>query len=158
VSTIIFFDKVVITSENDTTSLVMLGGGSNGGVVQQDSLPRLTAIAYLEGVALDPQPGFHWESSNPCVCAVDQAGNCTRVVNKDASSYDSQGLNSTGQLGGISRIRATAKRPNGDVTGCWGEISVVVQAQAPRMYHSTRGSTPANDSRSAGYFNLVGKG
>lgn len=173
----IFFDQVIVTSEDSTTSRVMLGapvGGLNEGVTTaaqgllvpsvapQTTLPQLIATAYLSGVALDPQPSFKWESSNPGVCAVDQNGNCTRVVNDNASSFDSNGGVSVGQIGGISNIRATALRPDGSVSGVWGEIPVAVQAQSPRQFSPvTRGiatfpaagySSPTSNPE---FFNLV---
>jgi hypothetical protein len=123
-------------------------------VAPQVTLPQLTATAYLDAVALDPQPGFLWESSNPGVCAVDQNGNCTRVVNNNAFSYDSNGGVSVGQLGGISNIRATALRPDGSVSGVWGEVTVAVQAQAARQ---SGGATPAarNAPSATGFYDLV---
>jgi hypothetical protein len=171
----IFFDQVIVMSEDSTASRVMLGapvGGLNEGVTTasqgllvpsvapQVTLPQLTATAYLDGVALDPQPSFKWESSNPGVCAVDQAGNCSRVVNDDASSFDSNGGVSVGQLGGISNIRATALRPDGSVSGVWGEVTVAVQAQAPRQfgvggYANPNPAGASSPSSATGFYGLV---
>jgi len=124
---------------------------------QQNSLPQLTATAYLNGVALSPQPSFKWESSNPDVCAVDQSGNCTRVTNSNASSFDSNGGVSVGQLGGISNIRATALRPDGSVSGVGGEITIVIQNCAARQFAPTGiFDAAANNSPSAnGFYDLV---
>ncbi|HEY1659983.1 MAG TPA: hypothetical protein VGG14_16640 [Candidatus Sulfotelmatobacter sp.] len=171
--TVIFFDTVKVTSQDSTTSRVMLGvpvGGLNEGVTTaqqgllvpsvapQTSLPQLTATAYLNGVPLSPQPNFLWESSNPCCCAVDQNGNCTRVSNPQASSFDSNGCVSTGQLGGLVQITATALRPDGSPSGVRGVIDIVVQAQAARQFGgpSQNGGPGADNAPSStGFYNLV---
>ena len=163
--TAIFFDRVTITSQDSTASRIMLGGSVSGLNVgsQQVTLPRLIATAYLKGVALSPQPSFKWFSSNPCVCAVDQNGNCTRVTNPNASSFDSNGGNSTGQLGGLVQIRAVALRPDGSESGVEGVINVTVQAAAAHqwveaVWPPSQSNTPrANNSpsSSAGFYNLV---
>lgn len=133
--TSIFFDKVIITSTNDTTARVMTGGSVGGlGTPEQDSCPQLTATAYLDGVALDPQPDFKWYSSNPCVCAVDQSGNCTRVTNREVQGFNSNGASTTGHIGGLSQIKAVALRPDGSESGVFGTINIAVQGQGFRQY------------------------
>jgi Bacterial Ig-like domain (group 2) len=132
----VFSNSVVITSQNKTTSRVMVGQTVEGaapvntGTAQQNTLPQLTATAYLNNVALNPQPSFKWYSSNPDVATVDQVGNVSRAVaNNNASSFDSNGAVSTGQLGGLVQIRAVALRPDGSESGVEGTINIAVQAQ-----------------------------
>jgi hypothetical protein len=82
----IIFDKVLIsqTGDNQTSTRVLTGSAVNNffadGTSYQTAFAQLVATAYLDGVALVSQPTFVWESSNPAVCSVDQAGNCTRVT------------------------------------------------------------------------------
>ena len=157
----IFFDRVVVTSVNATTDRTMLGGVV-GGSPAQDSIPQLTATAYLNGVALNPQPSFAWYSSNPNVATVDQSGNVTRTAaNPNALSYDSNGTVSTGQLGGLSRIRAVALLPNGAESGVEGYLDIVVQAPGFGPLGINTGGfgnpiQPAKSSTDAtGFYNLV---
>jgi hypothetical protein len=141
----IFFTSVVVTSGNNTTDRVMVGQTVKGqapvntGSVQATTLPQLTAQAYLDGTPV--AAAFFWESSNPAFAVVDQSGNVSRApapANSRSRSYDSNGGNTTGQLGGLSQIRATAKRPDGSLSGVWDEIAIAVQAQgfntAPLAY------------------------
>jgi hypothetical protein len=157
-------DQVVITQASDTggSSRVMNGDAVDGffadGTTFETSLNQLTASAYLRGV---PVAGvqFAWRSSNPCAIAVDNNGNCTRVTNANASSFDSDGCVSTGQLGGSAQIRAIALRADGSESGVEGLFNVCCQAQAFRQYAATRtNSATASGSiaGSANGYNLVG--
>jgi hypothetical protein len=155
-------DKVIVTSLNATTARVMTGGSVGGlGTPQQNSLPQLTATAYLDGVALDPQPSFKWYSSNPCVCFVDQSGNCTRVSNPNAPSFNSNGGNSTDQLGGLSQIRAVALRPDGSESGFFGVVTVAIQGHGFRQVPGNgsplgRIPVPSGSLNAPNGFSLVG--
>ncbi len=167
----IFFDTVIVTSEDSTTSRVMLGGSVsnlNDGVTtaqqgllvpsggQQNSLPQLTATAYLQDEVVEGI-SFLWESSNPCVCVVDQNGNCTRVTNSSASSYDSNGGVSTGQLGGLAQITATALRPDGSQSGVRRDDQYRCAGPSPRQYVDRNGNSGAASSPSSasGFYDLV---
>ena len=124
----IFFDRVIVSSSDSTTGRVLLGtsvGGLNKGVTTaqlgllvpsdapQASL-QLTAVAYLKGVALSPQPAFHWESSNPGVAAVSQSGLVSRVTNNQTLGFDSNGAANLSVQAGESFLGGypTLKRPH----------------------------------------------
>jgi hypothetical protein len=168
----IFFNSVIVTSSAGSApaNLVMLGtsvGDLNAGVTTsgqglllpsvtpQTTIPQLIATAYLFGEVVEGV-SFKWESSNPGICAVDQNGNCSRVVNDNASSFDSNGGVSVGQIGGISNIRATALRPDGSVSGVWGEVTVAVQAQSPRQFGGTNPGANSSPTSNPEFYNLVG--
>lgn len=127
------YNKIVISAGNLTTDLVMTGA-VEGGDPAETTLPQLTATAYQwtpagNGSPVDPQPTFKWVSSNPDVAAVDQSGNVTRTTaNPNASSFDSNGAPSVGQIGGLATIRAIALRGDGSES-VEGQIVISVQAQ-----------------------------
>lgn len=158
----VLFDKVVVsqTGDNGTSTRVMTGNAVGGyfadGTTYETTLAQLTAQAFLKGV-LVAGISFHWYSSNPDVCAVDKNGNCMRVTNANASSYDSNGAVSAGQLGGSSRIRAIALRPDGSESGVEGIFNVAVQAQAFRQFGSSIPNTPASGrlANTPNAYNLV---
>jgi hypothetical protein len=174
----IFFDKVIITSSagNDPANLVLLGGSVgnlNAGVTTvaqgkllpsvepQTNLPQLVAQAYLNGSPV--AASFQWDSSNPCVLAVDQNGNCTRVTNRQTLGFDSNGAtNLTVQanesfIGGLAQISATALRPDGSPSGVRGTINVAIQSAAARQFAATLNSDPAanNAPSASGFYNLI---
>ena len=149
----IFFDRVIVSSSDSTTGRVLRTsvGGLNKGVTTaqlgllvpsdapQASL-QLTAVAYLKGVALSPQPAFHWESSNPGVAAVSQSGLVSRVTNNQTLGFDSNGAANlsvqAGEsfLGGISNVKATALRPDNSMSGVFGEITIAGDHSAAATY------------------------
>ena len=139
-SSLPLWDRIVITQvgDNQTSSRVMTGNAVGGyfadGTTYETTLAQLSAVAYLKGVEVSPQPDFKWYSSNPDVCAVDDNGNCTRITNPNASSYDSDVCVSTGQLGGSSQIRAIALRADGSESGVEGIFNVAVQDHAFRQF------------------------
>jgi len=108
------YDKVILTTTDDNASRVLLGapvGGLNEGVSTSQqgllvpatiptTLPQITATVYYQGVLLDPQPSVLWElSCAKNVATIDQSGNITRQTNPNASSFDSNGGVSVGQIG-----------------------------------------------------------
>jgi hypothetical protein len=174
-----FFDKVTITQVggNGASTRCMTGNAVGGfypdGSAYQTSVPQLIATAYLKGIALNPQPAFQWESSNPCVCAVDQNGNVTRVTSNQNLTFNSDGAANltvsanSSNLGGLAQISATAKRADGSVTGIRGVVNIAVQDAASRQWGGNLAFTPYNTQPSnaqptyngtatPNYFNLVG--
>jgi hypothetical protein len=163
------YDQVILTTDDDTTSRVMLGapvGGLNEGVTtaQQGllvpetiptTLPQITATVYHQGVPLDPQPTVLWElSCGKNIATIDQAGNITRQTNDNASSFDSNGGVSSGQIGSLIQVSATVLRADGSQSGVRGTINVTIQAQAARQFGGTQPA--ANNAPSSnGFFNLV---
>src|SRR5882762_237760 len=126
------YNRVVITSLDDTTSRVMLGepvGGLNEGVSTSAqgllvpdpipaTLPQLTATVYYNDEVLNPQPTVLWElSCGKNVATIDQSGVITRQTNPNASSFDSNGGPSVGQIGGLIQLSATVLRADGSKSG-----------------------------------------
>jgi len=122
------YDKVVVTSTaGPATTNQFLSGAVDQLQAAETTLPQFQAVAYLNNVVV-PGVEFYWESSNPDVCTVDQNGNVTRTAaNPNAATFDNNGTNSVGELGGISQISATALRADGSLSGVLGVIQVAVQ-------------------------------
>jgi hypothetical protein len=122
------YDKVVVTSTaGPATTNQFLSGAVDQLQAAETTLPQFQAVAYLNNVVVLGVE-FYWESSNPDVCTVDQNGNVTRTAaNPNAATFDNNGTNSVGELGGISQISATALRADGSLSGVLGVIQVAVQ-------------------------------
>jgi hypothetical protein len=167
------YDQVILTTEDDTASRVMLGApvdGLNRSVttMQQGSLvpstipitlPQITATVYYRGVPLDPQPTVLWElSCGSNVATIDQSGVITRRTNMNASSFDSNGGVSVGQIGSLIQVSATVLRADGSQSGVRGTIDVTIQNAAPRQFAATGHSDPAansSPSSATGFYGLV---
>jgi hypothetical protein len=164
------YDKVILTTDDDTTSRVMLGApvdGLNEGVstsqqgllvpsVIPTTLPQITATVYYRGVPLDPQPTVFWElSCAKNVATIDQSGNITRQTNPNASSFDSNGGVSVGQIGSLIQVSATVLRADGSQSGVRGTIDVVVQAQAARQFGGNNPAAYSSPSSAQGFYGLV---
>jgi len=123
----VYCDSLVIIQVSDSSKFMR--GAVEGVSGAQATIPQLSATAYLNGVALSPQPNFKW-TADSTVSHVDQSGNVTRsAVNPNAFSFDSNGAPSTGQLGSIVTVRATYLRQDGSESGVYGEIKIAIQAQ-----------------------------
>ena len=163
----ITIDKVVITTINQTTARTMTGNAVGNyypdGSAYQTTVPQLVATAYLKGVALNPQPRFLWESSNPCCCSVDQNGNCTRVTSIQNLTFNSAGAANltvsaaTSNVGGLAQITATALRQDGSQSGVRGTVNIAVQDSASRQWSTGSNAQPScNGVPTPNYFSLVG--
>jgi len=171
------YDSVVLTTGDDNASRVLLGapvGGLNEGVttaaqgllvpsVIPTTLPQITATVYYRGVPLNPQPPVFWElSCAKNIATIDQSGNITRQTNADASSFDSNGGVSTGQIGSLIQVSATVLRADGSQSGVRGTINVTIQAQAARQFAGGRVGIATFDpaanntpSSAVGFYGLV---
>jgi hypothetical protein len=170
------YDLVVITSDDSTASRVMLGASvSNlnaGATTAQQgllvpaevptTLPQLIATVYYGGVALDPQPTVLWElSCGQNIATIDQSGNITRQVNPNAASFDSNGLPSIEQIGGLIQVSATVLRADGSQSGVRGVLNITIQNSASKQFglglpiERFKGPAANNSPESEGFFNLV---
>jgi hypothetical protein len=167
----LLYDKVVITSADQTTSRVLLGASVsniNAGVTtaQQGllvpsptptTLPALTATATLKGV---PVAGvlFFWKlSCGSLVAIIDQNGVITRQSSGNDFSFNSNGGNSTGQIGSLVQVTATALRKDGSLSGCRGTVNVTIQGCAARQFsaYMAQGAVADNAPSSKGFYDLV---
>jgi hypothetical protein len=139
-TSVVMVDQVTVSPSASDASRFM-AGAVVGGAAAVTTIPQLVATAYKNGVVV-PGQSFSWESSNSGVVKVDQNGNCTRVTNNQALSYDSNGMICGGNedleshLGGLSTITATWLRPDGSASGVRGDIKICVQAAGQRNFGS----------------------
>jgi hypothetical protein len=149
----VFFDAVKISTQDSTASRVMFGGAVGGVVVEQKTLPQLTATVYLKGVALSPQPSVLWEV-NSDACSIDQSGNITRRVNTQVVGYDSNGASTIGHTGQLVQVTATVLRQDGSKSGVLGTLNVCIQNAAPRQYGTGNGAANS-PTGTPNYYSLV---
>jgi hypothetical protein len=166
------YDQVILTTNDSTVSRVMLGSSVdnlNAGVTTsqqglllpaslETTLPTITAEVRYRGVPLDPQPWVLWELSCGANIATIKDGVITRQTNPNASSFDSNGGVSTGQIGSLIQVSATVLRADGSQSGVRGTINVTIQAQAARQFGGpTQNGGPAasNSPLAVGFYDLV---
>jgi hypothetical protein len=151
----VFYDQCTITSIDATASRVMLGGAvGNLNVTEQDTLPQLTAVVTLRGVALNPQPSVLWEVSGNS-CTIDQSGNISRKINQQVVGYDSNGASTIGHTGELVQVTCTVLRQDGSKSGILGTLPICIQNAAPRQYGAGVNGAASTPSIAAGSYNIV---
>jgi hypothetical protein len=147
------YSYCIISSNDTTTSRVILGdsvSGLNRGIstvaqglllpaVPQTTLPALTATVYFKDenghvTVVSPTPPILWElSCGANLATIDQNGVITRQSNPNASSFDSNGMVSTGQIGSLVQVSATVLRADGSKSGVVGLLNIAIQNSAARQ-------------------------